>query len=146
VEVRSDRRWRFDVAPDVLWAALADVDAYRAWWPWLRSLEGAAFAPGAEWRCVVQPPLPYRLTFALTLEEVEPHRFVTAEVAGDIVGHAAIDLVAVDGGTDLRLVSTLAPRHPALRTVAGFAPAVARFGHDWVLDRGLAQFRRRALG
>jgi hypothetical protein len=25
------------------------------------------------------------------------------------------------------------------------APVMVRFGHDWVLDAGLRQFRRRAL-
>jgi hypothetical protein len=145
VEVRSDRRWRFAVTPEALWARLADVDAYRSWWPWLRGLDGAAFEVGSVWRCVVQPPLPYRLRFTLALEEVEAPRFVTATVAGDIVGHAAIDVGAADGGSELRLVSTLAPRNAVLRTVAGFTPHLARFGHDWVVDTGLRQFERRAL-
>jgi hypothetical protein len=143
--VRSDRRHRFDADPAALWAALADVGSYRAWWPWLTTFEGATFAPGARWRCEIRPPLPYVLRFDLLLEEVEAPRFVTARVEGDLVGDAAIDVTAVDGGSELRLVSVLAPAGRVAGVVATLAPAAVRFGHDWVLDTGLRQFRARAL-
>lgn len=145
--VRSDRRHRFPVEPTALWDAFAATGEYRTWWPWLRSLDaGDGFVEGARWRCVVQPPLPYVLRFDLVLEEVEAPRFVTATVEGDIEGHAAIDLTAVDGtGSELRLVAVLSPSAPALRAVARVAGPLVRFGHDWVLDTGLRQFRRRAL-
>lgn len=143
--VRSERHYRFDVGPLALWEAISRVEDYRRWWPWLRGLESASFDAGATWRCVVQPPLPYSLRFTLELEEVEAPRFVTATVAGDLTGHAAFDIAARYGGSQLRLVSTLAPTSGVLRAVAAVAPAVARLGHDWVLDTGLRQFRRRAL-
>jgi hypothetical protein len=145
--IRSDRRHRFEVPVDELWSALSDPSQYRRWWPWLRRLDGAAFEEGASWRCEVQPPLPYVLRFDLHLEEVEAARFATARIEGDIVGHAAIDVHPHgDAGSELRLVAALAPSSPALRAVARVAAPIARFGHDWVLDTGLRQFRRRALG
>ena len=141
--IRSDRRYRFAVEPEALWDALARTDDYRRWWPWLRRLDGARFEAGAEWTCEVQPPLPYSLRFGLRLEEVEAPRFVTATVHGDITGHAALDVHPVVGGSELRLVSTLAPASTVLRSIARLAPPIVRFGHDWVLDTGLRQFRRR---
>lgn len=143
--MRSDRRYRFPVPPEELWAAFGRTGEYRAWWPWLRGLEGAEFVEGATWRCEVQPPLPYSLRFDLTLEEVEAPRFVTASVSGDIAGHAAIDVTAAPGGSELRLVATLGPDSAMLRTIARVAHPLVRFGHDWVIDTGLRQFRRRAL-
>lgn len=148
--VRSDHRSRFAVPPVELWAAMTRTDEYRAWWPWLRRFDGSGVAEGARWECVVQPPLPYSLRFTLELEDVEPARFVTASISGDITGHAAIDLTAVDlgegtTGTELRLVSALAPDHAVLEAVARYARPLVRFGHDWVLGTGLRQFRQRAL-
>jgi len=144
--VRSDRRYPFTVPPAELWAAFARTDEYRSWWPWLRTFEGGGFHDGARWRCEVQPPLPYSLRFDLVLEEVEAPRFVTATVTGDITGHAAIDLTATPGGSELRLVATLGPEAAVLRAIARVAHPMVRFGHDWVIDTGLRQFRRRALG
>lgn len=141
-QVRSDRRYRFAVPPEVLWSALSRTDDYRRWWPWLRRLEGADFAEGARWRCEVQPPLPYSLRFELELEEVVPPRFVTATVTGDLRGHAAIDVRATVEGSELRLVSTLGPDSAVLRTIALVAHPLVRFGHDWVIDTGLRQFRQ----
>ena len=141
---RSDRRHRFAAPPEEVWAAFIRIDAYRRWWPWLADFDGSAFAEGERWACVVRPPLPYVLRFDIVLEEVEAPRFVTATVAGDITGHAALDVYAVDGGSELRLVSTLWPANAVLRAAARVAAPIISLGHDWVLDTGLRQFRERA--
>jgi hypothetical protein len=145
VHVRSDRRYEFAVGPDELWTAFTRVEDYRSWWPWLRRFEAGGFEPGERWRCTVQPPLPYVLRFDVTLVEVEPHRFVTASVSGDIVGEARIDVRATGTGSEVRLVSALSPSNPMLRAIATMARPVVRFGHDWVLDTGLRQFASRAI-
>lgn len=147
--IRSERRATFAQPPAVVWAALTDVDAYRRWWPWLSDLDADQFEVGATWRCHVRPPLPYSLRFTLTLEEVESPRFAVATIAGDIEGHASVDLTDSSegsGGTDLRLVSILRSSTRSLRLLADLGPPIVRFGHDWVLDSGLRQFRQRALG
>lgn len=146
--IRSERKATFDEPPAVVWAALTDVGAYRRWWPWLAELDGDRFEVGATWRCRVQPPLPYSVRFHLTIEEVEPRRYAVATVAGDIEGHASVDVadVADGGGTELRLVSVLQSSRASLRLLADLGPPIVRFGHDWVLDTGLRQFRHRALG
>lgn len=144
---RSERRATFAEPPEVVWAALIDVGAYRRWWPWLTELDGDGFDVGATWRCHVRPPLPYSVRFTLHLEEVEPPRFAVATVAGDIEGHASLDLSEPSGGagTELRLVSVLQSATRTLRLLADLGPPIVRFGHDWVLDTGLRQFRERAL-
>jgi hypothetical protein len=145
VQVRSDRRYRFTVGPEVLWPVLTRVEDYRSWWPWLRGFDAVAFEPGAAWTCVVQPPLPYQLRFRIVLDEIDPCRLATATVDGDIVGDARLELSGTDAGTEVRLVSNLSPEHALLRAVARIARPVAQLGHDWVLDTGLRQFRARAL-
>jgi hypothetical protein len=141
LEVRSDRRYRFAIGPEELWPRMARVEDYQTWWPWLRHCDAEAFEPGARWTCVVQPPLPYSLRFRITLDEIDHGRFAAATIDGDITGTARIDVTPVDEGSELRLVSQLAPANTLLRAVSVVARPIARLGHDWVLDTGLRQFR-----
>jgi hypothetical protein len=145
VDVRSDRRYRFEVGPEELWPLMVQVQDYRRWWPWLRACDATAFEPGAEWSCVVQPPLPYSLRFRITLDEIEHGRFAAATIDGDITGTARIDVTPTDAGSELRLVSRLAPANGWLRAVSAVARPIAQMGHDWVIDTGLRQFRAKAL-
>lgn len=145
VLVRSDRRYRFAQRPEDLWPVLTRTGDYRTWWPWLRRFDGDGFEAGEAWTCVVQPPLPYSLRFRVVLDGVDPCRLVTATIDGDIVGEARLELTATADGSEVRLVSHLAPEHPLLRAIARVARPVAQLGHDWVLDTGLRQFRSRAL-
>jgi hypothetical protein len=145
VDVRSDRRFCFDVERDVVWAAVARIDRYQEWWPWLHHFDGAALREGERWRCVVSPPLPYRLHFDVVLVEVDERRLVSARVEGDITGWARLTAVDRDPGCEIRLMSALSPANRTLRLFARVARPVVTFGHDWVLDTGASAFRRRAL-
>jgi hypothetical protein len=145
VKIRSDRHDAFEVPPEDLWAAMAEVGCFRTWWPWLRELDATALEPGAVWSAVVQPPLPYRLRFDVHIVEVVTLSSVTARVTGDIEGSARLDIGATPTGSTLHLISELAPTSSVLRTVATLAGPVVRFGHEWVLDTGLRQFRDQAL-
>ena len=143
--IHSDRRHSFSVSPEELWDVMVRVDSYREWWPWLRSFDAPALATGEVWTAVVQPPLPYRLRFDIRLVEVEAPRVASAEVSGDIEGCARLEIEPTSAGSELHLVSELAPTNAMLRAVAQLAQPVVRFGHEWVLDTGLRQFRDRAL-
>jgi uncharacterized protein YndB with AHSA1/START domain len=145
VHVHSARRYRFDAGPEELWAAFTKVEDYRHWWPWLRRFDAGAFAEGERWTCVVQPPLPYSLRFDLVLDEVVEGERVAATVTGDITGSARLELTADGTGSELALESKLAPANAMLRAIAVVARPVVRFGHDWVLDTGLRQFKSSAL-
>ncbi len=145
MKIHSDRRHPFDVPPEELWAAMQQVDTYQSWWPWLRELDALSLTPGAVWSAVVQPPLPYRLRFDIHIHEVVAAARVSAEVTGDIEGSAWLEITATPMGSELHLVSELAPTNPLLRTVARVAGPVVRFGHEWVLDTGVRQFEDRAL-
>lgn len=144
--VRSDRVYHFDFAPETVWSAIARVDEYQQWWPWLRRFDATDLRNGEQWDCVVRPPLPYALRFCVTLGTVVRPSRIDAAVTGDIRGDASVALVPTSEGCRVQLVSALEPAGQPLRSVTRLAPWVARFGHDWVLDSGLRQFHRRALG
>jgi uncharacterized protein YndB with AHSA1/START domain len=142
MHVRSDRTYLFDRPLEAVWDAIGRTDAYRARWPWLRRFDADGLAPGEEWHCTVRPPLPYVLRFSVTIEHVDEPTRIDATVAGDLCGDASLDLTPTSRGCSVRLVSALEPAGQPLRAVMVVSPWLARFGHDWVLDTGLRQFRR----
>jgi len=147
VELQSDRRWVFPAPPQRVWQALADTGEYRRWWPWLTSFEAGSLAAGERWHCTVRvrPPLPYSLRFDIHLDEVVCPRLVTADVSGDIVGRARLDVHDHDAGAEVRLTSALAPSSRGFAALATVARPIVRRGHDWVLDTGARQFLGRAI-
>jgi len=148
VQLASDRRFRFPVAPEVFWSAIGSTDEYARWWPWLIGFRSGAergLVGGDVWSCIVRPPLPYTLRFAVHLDDVEAPTLVTAHVTGDIGGHARLEVAPDGDGCTVRLISTLAPTGRAFAIVATLARPVVRRGHDWVLDTGARQFAARAL-
>jgi uncharacterized protein YndB with AHSA1/START domain len=128
-----------------VWRLISDVSRYRTWWPWLRAFDATALDEGEEWRCQVQPPMPYLVRFGVTIEHVEPGALVRATVKGDVIGTAVLTLDDAGSGSLATLDSSLAPGNKALRLVSRFAAPVARYGHDWVLDSGARQFITRAV-
>ena len=145
VRIRSDRRHSFEVPPEELWAAMARIDCYRDWWPWLRHFDADGLFAGDVWTATVQPPLPYRLTFDLFITDAEAPSFVAVDVTGDIEGSARLEVSGSAVGSELHFTSELTPTNALLRGVAKVAAPIARHGHEWVLDNGLRQFRARAL-
>ena len=67
----------------------------------------------------------------------------TAGSAGSVDYHGSAERAGDRQGCELRLRSALSPQNRVLRLVTLGARPVARFGHDWVLDSGVRQFRRR---
>ena len=145
VELVTHKTLHFAHARSDVWAAMADVDAYRQWWPWLRIFEARALRSGDEWRCTVRPPLPYTVSFVISLADVVKEEHVTARVSGDIGGTAELTLHGRDGDCEVVVRSDLQPRSGFLRVLATTLPPVARFGHDWILATGAKQFEARAL-
>jgi len=146
--MRSDRQFRFDVEPHVVWDAIGQVDLYHEWWPWLVEFDARGLESGDVWRCAVKPPLPYTLRFAIELVDVEKPNLVTGKLSGDLKGTAGLEIAAAadgSGGSDLRLTSALGPSGFAFRLFASAARPLARYGHDWILDTGAAQFAKRAF-
>jgi uncharacterized protein YndB with AHSA1/START domain len=143
--ITSVHRYDLPVSPAAVWELISDVGAYRSWWSWLRVFDAGGLESGEEWRCVVQPPLPYLVRFGVVIERADPPHLVQARVTGDVVGTATLALHENESGCTATLSSTLAPGNPLLRMMSRLAAPMARFGHDWVLDSGARQFIARAV-
>ena len=143
--IRTDRHFPMPASRAVVWDALGRPDRFDETWPWLRSFDGSELRAGVTWRCEVQPPVPYRVRFAIHLREVVEGELIEAEVDGDVAGSARLELVDGELGTDLWLRSELAPGNGLLRSILRVMPPLARYGHDWILDTGARQFRDQRL-
>jgi uncharacterized protein YndB with AHSA1/START domain len=167
--ITTVHRYELPLTSETVWSLINSVEHYRSWWPWLRQFEGGGLSVGDEWRCTVQPPVPYLVRFRVVIDHVEPPSLVRARVLGDVVGDATLRLepatmgaVAAAGGDDVDgdvgggdggdnqgcvavLHSSLAPGNTALAVVSRFAAPIARFGHDWVLDSAARQFIAGAI-
>ncbi len=134
-----------DASPAEVWRVLADVDGYPSWWPWLRRFDASCLGDGERWSCTVKPPLPYTVSFDLVLRDVVARRSVAADVEGEILGTARVDLRRRGSGTELDLVSDLEPSRTFLVGLSRLAGPVARFGHEFIIDAALDQFVHHAL-
>ena len=143
--ITTVHRYELPLQRQEVWSLISEVSEYQNWWPWLRAFDGVALDAGDEWRCEVQPPVPYLVRFGVLIEHVEVATLVRATVVGDVVGVATLTLDDTDAGCTATLDSSLAPGNRALRLVSRFAAPIARFGHDWVLDSGARQFIARAV-
>ena len=141
--LHTDRSYPLAERPQDAWYSLADVGAYRRWWPWLRRFDARRLAPGERWEARIRVPMPWSLRFTLDIDHVEAPRQVDATLAGDIEGTATITLASAPGGAEIRLRSDLAPRHHLLRGVNRVVPGVSRRLHDRVVDRAFRQFAER---
>jgi hypothetical protein len=146
MQLRTDRTYDlpFDVAS--FWRRIEHVEQYRDWWPWLRRFEATPLASGERWVCRVRPPVPYGVTFAVHLDEVDRPDRIEARVSGDIGGTASLSIAPTGSGCTIRLVSDLAPRSRALRALSWVARPVVRYGHDSILASGVRQFTERSRG
>jgi uncharacterized protein YndB with AHSA1/START domain len=143
--ITTVHRYELPLPREEVWSLISEVSHYRSWWPWLRAFDAAALASGEEWRCEVQPPVPYLVRFRVTIEHVEKAALIRARISGDVVGTATMTFDDTESGCTATLDSSLAPGNRALRLVSRFAGPIARFGHDWVLDSGARQFISRAV-
>jgi hypothetical protein len=143
--ITTEHRYVLPIKRSAVWALISDVGAYQSWWTWLRKFEASGLKKDAEWRCEVQPPVPYPVRFRVVIEETKRAAFIRARVEGDVIGTATLTLTDDPQGCVALLDSSLAPGNTTLRLVSRLAAPVARFGHDYVLDSGARLFIARAI-
>lgn len=144
MRLTTDRSYNFPFGVDEFWARIGRVDHYRDWWPWLHQFDGRTLSTGDVWSCEVHPPVPYVVRFTIELTGVVPGVSVTAAISGDIDGTARLRVHSDEAGCRARLVAELAPAKQSLRVMSVAARPVVHFGHNWILDVGVRQFRARS--
>ncbi|MCZ7525887.1 MAG: hypothetical protein M5U14_05540 [Acidimicrobiia bacterium] len=129
-----------------LWGVLTRTEDFPRWWSWLSEFDADGLRTGSVAHCVVRAPLPYSLSFVVHVVDAVAWECVHTTVTGDLRGPARLDLASNGDGSRARLRWDLELRHPTLRRVATVARPAMAWAHDRVVDVGVRQFRRRALG
>lgn len=139
------RGFSFDVAPEVLWDRIEEIDQFEHWWPWLTEcrLDGEGLRSGAVLTGVVTPPLPYRMRIRVELDRCDRPNRIEATVGGDLDGTAALALHADGRGTRADVAWTVEMRQPTMRLADRFGHPLLQWGHDRVVEMTVAGFRRR---
>jgi hypothetical protein len=141
MRLTTDRTDHFAIGPEQFWTRINRVSDYPSWWPWLHEFDGTQLRAGEVWHCAVHPPVPYVVTFTIDIDDVQEGRSVTASIGGDINGHASMSVRPDGSGCRVRLTADLSPAKQSLRVLSLAARPVVRFGHNWILDIGVRQFR-----
>ena len=81
----------------------------------------------------------------LQFDRVVPEERLEAKVTGDVAGTAWLVLTPSGGGSLVDVGWAMKPRSRAMQAAAMLARPLLRWSHEWVLARGLEQFRRTAL-
>jgi len=94
---------------------------------------------------VIRSPLGYRLRCHTVVVDTEPGRLVTVAVGGDLSGPASLAVHPDGDGCRARITWSLSLERRVLRDAARVTRPAMGWAHDRVVDRGLAQFRARAM-
>ena len=144
MRLRTHREISFPFGADELWKRIAAVERFPNWWPWLRTFDGQHLRAGETWECTVQPPLPYTVSFTVTIDEIVVGQSIRAHVHGDIEGTAELHLSPASDGCQARLATDLTPHKPSLRALSLAGLSIARFAHNRLVDAGIHQFITRS--
>ncbi|WP_051854874.1 SRPBCC family protein [Streptomyces sp. NRRL B-1347] len=145
-DIRLTGTWRAPLAPDAVYARLADVGDYPTWWPAFRSVRRTG---ERECEIVIRSALPYALRATLTAVVEDPVEHVLeAALDGDISGSVRW-VVAPDGphGCVATLTQDVTVRKASLRRWMPMARPVFRANHALALrggQRGLTAPARRS--
>ncbi|MEW2523723.1 SRPBCC family protein [Streptomyces sp. NPDC047071] len=142
-DIRLSGTWRTPLAPDTVYALLADVASYPTWWPAFRSVRRTG---ERECEVVIRSALPYALRATLTAVAEDPAaRVLEAALDGDISGSVHWT-VAPDGphGCVATLTQHVTVRKAALRRWMPMARPVFRVNHALALRGGRRGLTARA--
>jgi carbon monoxide dehydrogenase subunit G len=129
--------------PPQVWDAISHVESFESWWSWLRELrvEGTPLDAGTVLSGLVVPPIPYRMRLRVDLVRCTPPRHIDAEVSGDLVGRAHLDLDPYPAGTCARVGWTVEMMSQPMRLAARVGSPILRWGHDRVVEATVRRFR-----
>jgi carbon monoxide dehydrogenase subunit G len=129
--------------PPTVWDAISHVESFESWWSWLRELrvEGTPLTSGTVLSGLVVPPIPYPMRLRISLVRCTAPRHIDAEVAGDLVGRAHLDLDPDPAGTRARVGWTVEMMPRPMRLAARLGSPILRFGHDRVVEATVSRFR-----
>jgi hypothetical protein len=131
--------WRFDAPPDLVYAALADVEKYPDWWPQVRRARWLDERSG-ELTC--RSLLPYDLTFVIAREVEDPvERVLRGALHGDLTGQSQWTVTPRRTGALAVFDEDVTVSKAMIRAAGRVARPVLRLNHGLMMRAGHAGLR-----
>ncbi len=138
-------RFRFSATRREMWDAVASIESFDQWAPWLHNLEvdGPWLEPGTTVAFDVVSPLPFKLHIEVELTAIEELSFIEAVVREDIAGSGALRAFDDGRGTEVELTWDVTPRSRALQTFLLLSGPFVRWTQEWAVKAAVAGVRRK---
>jgi hypothetical protein len=137
------RQWTVPLSPEQLWAQLEVPNRYCQWWDWLERFDGDDFHVGADLPLVIRSPLWYHLRTVLHVDELEPAHHLHAQVTGDLIGPASLEIYDEPTGSRAEIAWDLRVNRPDLRLAARLGRPALVWAHDQIANSALADFEAK---
>jgi polyketide cyclase/dehydrase/lipid transport protein len=132
--------WRFAAAPELVYAALVDVEKYPTWWRQVRSTRWIDDRSG-EITC--RSLLPYDLTFVVERDvEDRESGILRGKLSGDLTGQSQWTVTAAAGGTLAVFDEDVTVSKGMIRAAGLVARPALRFNHGLMMRSGEAGLRK----
>lgn len=129
-----EHQWHLPFDPDVVYAALADVDSYRLWWPQVRRMQRIDDESN---HAFVRSLLPYTLHLVLTREvEDRDAGVLRVRIGGDLEGWSQWRVEDDAGATLAHYDQEATVTAPGLGRLVPLARPLLRFNHTLMMRSG----------
>lgn len=138
--------WRIAAPVETVWRALHDVASWPSWWRYVERVEeiacGDAEGVGAIRRLTWTSRLPYTLTFAVRVTEIERPRRIAGSASGDLQGIGIWTLAARGEVTHVHYEWRVGITKPWMRALAPLLRPLFAWNHGAVMAAGERGLRR----
>jgi uncharacterized protein YndB with AHSA1/START domain len=140
-------RWFFRAPIERVFAELAAVEQWPAWWPGVLAVEVLAPGDGGKlgkrtcttWKSV----LPYALSFEAEVVRYEPPHRLEVQARGELVGRGRWELASDPDGTYVIYHWQVSTTRDWMNLLAPLARPAFKWNHDVIMGRGGVALARR---
>lgn len=139
--------WEFEAPLERVWKEIRDLDAWPAWWPYVKSVsmvrQGNAEDIGSVRRIVWTTALPYKISFDTELIAIEHLQRIEGKATGDLTGIGIWTFRKEDQNTLVRYDWSVRTTSKWMNLLAPIARPLFKWNHDKVMAGGYSGLKKR---
>jgi uncharacterized protein YndB with AHSA1/START domain len=139
--------WTLAAPPIAVWDALVNPEQWPTWWRAVEKVEllepGDASGLHAYRRFTWRTALPYRITFNMRTELIEPLAIIEGRADGELNGTGRWTLAPAGDGTQVRYDWIVEVDKPWMRALAPLLRPVLTWNHNKVMEWGREGIERK---
>ena len=139
--------WEFDAQLEKVWKEIRDVDAWPAWWPYVKSVsivrQGNADDIGSIRKIVWTTALPYTISFETELIAIEPMQRMEGLAVGELTGRGIWSFRRESQKTMVTYKWSVYTTRKWMNLLAPIARPLFKWNHDKVMEGGYEGLKKR---